>query len=57
MLSLFRLASVIKMYGTQLKASAATIRLRLYDVLSLLPPESFEGNYFITNALTCIFLV
>ncbi|XP_059157278.1 HEAT repeat-containing protein 5B-like isoform X2 [Physella acuta] len=40
-----QLASVIKMYGTQLKASAATIRLRLYDVLSLLPPESFEGLY------------
>ncbi|KAI8784582.1 HEAT repeat-containing protein 5B-like isoform X1 [Biomphalaria glabrata] len=40
-----QLASVIKMYGTQLKASAATIRLRLYDVLSLLPPESFDGLY------------
>lgn len=40
-----QLASVIKMYGAHLKASAATIRLRLYDVLSLLPPESFEGLY------------
>lgn len=40
-----QLASVIKMYGSQLKASAATIRLRLYDVLSLLPPESFDGLY------------
>ncbi|CAL1542615.1 unnamed protein product [Lymnaea stagnalis] len=40
-----QLASVIKMYGAQLKASAATIRLRLYDVLSLLPPESFDSLY------------
>ncbi|GFO34553.1 heat repeat-containing protein 5b, partial [Plakobranchus ocellatus] len=40
-----QLASVIKMYGAQLKASTATIRLRLYDVLSLLPPESFDGLY------------
>ena len=40
-----RLASVIKMYGTQLKASAALIRLRLYDVLSQIPPESFDGMF------------
>ncbi|KAK3093785.1 hypothetical protein FSP39_020183 [Pinctada imbricata] len=36
---------VIKQYGTHLKASAAMVRLRLYDVLSLLPPESYEGTY------------
>lgn len=36
---------VIKQYGTHLKASAAMVRLRLYDVLSQLPPESFEGTY------------
>ncbi|XP_033734296.1 HEAT repeat-containing protein 5B-like isoform X1 [Pecten maximus] len=39
------LPGVIKHYGTQLKASAAMVRLRLYDVLCLLPPESFEGTY------------
>lgn len=39
----FRLPWVIKQYGTHLKASAAMVRLRLYDVLSQLPPESFEG--------------
>ena len=26
-----------------MKASAATVRLRLYDVLALLPPETYEG--------------
>lgn len=35
---------VIKMYGTHLKASAAMVRLRLYDVLSMLPPQSYEGE-------------
>lgn len=40
----FSLPNVIKMYGAHLKASSAMIRLRLYDVLSLLPPQSFEGE-------------
>ncbi|KAJ8308627.1 hypothetical protein KUTeg_013501 [Tegillarca granosa] len=39
------LPGVIKLYGPHLKASAAMVRLRLYDVLLLLPPESFEGTY------------
>lgn len=42
---IFRLPWVIKQYGTHLKASAAMVRLRLYDVLSQLPPESFEGRF------------
>lgn len=36
--------SVIKAYGAQLKASAAMVRLRLYDILALLPPKTYEGN-------------
>ena len=32
------------MYGTHLKASAAMVRLRLYDVLALLPTQSFESK-------------
>lgn len=36
---------VIKQYGSHLKASAAMVRLRVYDVLSLLPPETFEATY------------
>lgn len=28
-----------------LKASAAMVRLRLYDILALLPPKSYEGSF------------
>ena len=42
---LAHMTSVIKMYGTHLKASAAMVRLRLYDVLTLLPPEMYEGAF------------
>ncbi|XP_048732913.2 HEAT repeat-containing protein 5B-like isoform X6 [Ostrea edulis] len=45
LLMFVQLPWVIKQYGTHLKASAAMVRLRLYDVLSQLPPESFEGTY------------
>ena len=34
------------MYGAHLKASAAMVRLRLYDVLALLPTQSFESKLF-----------
>ena len=34
------------MYGAHLKASAAMVRLRLYDVLALLPPDTYEGQHF-----------
>ncbi|XP_075452758.1 HEAT repeat-containing protein 5B isoform X5 [Ascaphus truei] len=37
--------SVIKAHGTHLKASAAMVRLRLYDILALLPPKTYEGNF------------
>uniref|UniRef100_A0A674CFH7 HEAT repeat-containing protein 5A n=1 Tax=Salmo trutta TaxID=8032 RepID=A0A674CFH7_SALTR len=40
--------SVIKVHGTHLKASAAMVRLRLYDILALLPPKTYEGSF---NAL------
>ncbi|XP_072565589.1 HEAT repeat-containing protein 5B isoform X3 [Paramormyrops kingsleyae] len=40
--------SVIKVHGAHLKASAAMVRLRLYDILALLPPKTYEGNF---NAL------
>lgn len=43
-LFLHSLPNVCKMYGAHLKASAAMVRLRLYDVLTLLPPDSFEGE-------------
>ncbi|KAK4872023.1 hypothetical protein RN001_016147 [Aquatica leii] len=39
------IANVLKSYGQQLKAPAAMVRLRLYETLLLLPPQSFEGSY------------
>ena len=38
------ITTIVKTYGAHLKASAATVRLRLYDVLALLPPETYEGR-------------
>ncbi|KAF6103608.1 HEAT repeat containing 5B [Phyllostomus discolor] len=40
--------SVIKAHGAHLKASAAMVRLRLYDILALLPPKTYEVSF---NAL------
>jgi hypothetical protein len=40
------------MYGTHLKASAAMVRLRLYDVLSMLPPQSYEGTIIYTSIIS-----
>ncbi|XP_028983620.1 HEAT repeat-containing protein 5B isoform X2 [Betta splendens] len=40
--------AIIKVHGAHLKASAAMVRLRLYDILALLPPKSYEGSF---NAL------
>lgn len=36
--------AIIKVHGAHLKASAAMVRLRLYDILALLPPKTYEGN-------------
>lgn len=44
--------TIVKTYGAHLKASAATVRLRLYDVLALLPPETYEGLYFTLSVVT-----
>ena len=40
------IASVVKTYGQPLKAACAMVRLRLYDALSLVPPQYYEGNLF-----------
>lgn len=47
---LHSLPGVIKMYGSHLKASSAMVRLRLYDVLSMLPPHSYESMYLYSHA-------
>ena len=41
--------SVVKIYGAHLKASAAMVRLRLYAVLALLPPNTYEGMSWLTR--------
>ncbi|XP_054152943.1 HEAT repeat-containing protein 5B-like isoform X2 [Oppia nitens] len=43
------LSVVFKSYGTAVKASAAMVRLRLYETLLLLPPQSYDNCY--TNLL------
>ncbi|KAM8704571.1 hypothetical protein ACLKA7_009082 [Drosophila subpalustris] len=42
---LVNLATVLKSYGTQLKAPAAMVRLRLFETLTLLPPTVLEASY------------
>ncbi|XP_078491480.1 HEAT repeat-containing protein 5B-like [Ciona intestinalis] len=42
------LPQIISLYGPHLKAGAAMVRLRLYDILALLSPTSYEGSF---NAL------
>ncbi|MCL4124784.1 UNVERIFIED_CONTAM: hypothetical protein GTU68_043849 [Idotea baltica] len=44
-LMLSSITNIVKQYGQNLKASAAMVRLRLYEVLSLLPQQSFESHY------------
>ena len=34
----------MKSYGQHIKAPAATVRHRLYETLSLIPPHAFEGK-------------
>ncbi|XP_039260448.2 HEAT repeat-containing protein 5B-like [Styela clava] len=36
---------VVNTHGLHLKASAAMVRLRLYDILALLPPKTYEGSF------------
>lgn len=42
--SFFSVPAITKVHGAHLKASAAMVRLRLYDILALLPPKTYEGN-------------
>uniref|UniRef100_A0A6B0VFZ6 HEAT repeat-containing protein 5A n=2 Tax=Ixodes ricinus TaxID=34613 RepID=A0A6B0VFZ6_IXORI len=45
LLMLSGIGLTIKSYGQHLKASAAMVRLRLYETMSLLPPQSYESSY------------
>ena len=45
---------MIKSYGAHLKACAAMVRLRLYEVLRQLPPKSYEGINVIICVCVCV---
>ncbi|XP_037575108.1 HEAT repeat-containing protein 5B-like isoform X1 [Dermacentor silvarum] len=45
LLMLSGIGPTIKSYGQHLKASAAMVRLRLYETMSLLPAQSYESSY------------
>ncbi|KAM6462239.1 HEAT repeat-containing protein 5A isoform 2-T2 [Liasis olivaceus] len=42
---LTQLPSLSKMYGSALKLSSVTYRKRLYELLALLPPKTYEGSF------------
>uniref|UniRef100_A0A8C3RYL9 HEAT repeat-containing protein 5A n=1 Tax=Chelydra serpentina TaxID=8475 RepID=A0A8C3RYL9_CHESE len=42
---LTRLPSIHKMYGNALKTPSMTYRHRLYELLALLPPKTYEGRF------------
>ena len=42
----YSIPSILKSHGAHLKPSAAMVRLRLYDVLTLLPPQTYEGRTY-----------
>ncbi|XP_044621378.2 HEAT repeat-containing protein 5A isoform X3 [Equus asinus] len=41
---LTQLSSIVKTYGSPLKTPSVVYRQRLYELLILLPPETYEGN-------------
>ncbi|XP_012580101.1 PREDICTED: HEAT repeat-containing protein 5A isoform X2 [Condylura cristata] len=41
---LTRLSSILKTYGSPLRMPSVVYRQRLYELLILLPPETYEGN-------------
>ncbi|XP_058149585.1 HEAT repeat-containing protein 5A isoform X3 [Dasypus novemcinctus] len=42
---LTQLSSILKMYGGPLKTPSVIYRQRLYELLILLPPETYKGNF------------
>lgn len=45
------------MYGSALKLSSVAYRKRLYELLALLPPKSYEGMYTNSQNISCLLLV
>jgi hypothetical protein len=46
--------SVVKSCGQHLKAPIALVRLRLYETLSLIPAQDFEGNLILVILFSTI---
>ncbi|XP_072545928.1 HEAT repeat-containing protein 5A isoform X2 [Salminus brasiliensis] len=42
---LTQLPSLVKSYGNQLKNAGTVFQLRVYEILALLPPKSYEENF------------
>ncbi|XP_048217876.1 HEAT repeat-containing protein 5A isoform X3 [Perognathus longimembris pacificus] len=42
---LTQLSSILKTYGSPLKTPSVVYRQRLYELLILLPPETYQGNF------------
>ncbi|XP_019374461.1 PREDICTED: HEAT repeat-containing protein 5A isoform X1 [Gavialis gangeticus] len=42
---LTQLPSLCKLYGNPLKTSSVVYRLKLYELLAVLPPKTYEGNF------------
>uniref|UniRef100_A0A673IR21 HEAT repeat-containing protein 5A n=1 Tax=Sinocyclocheilus rhinocerous TaxID=307959 RepID=A0A673IR21_9TELE len=40
-----QLPSIIKSYGNQIKNAATVFRLRVYEILTMLQPKTYEGNF------------
>lgn len=49
---ILRLSSILKTYGSPLKTPSVVYRQRLYELLILLPPETYEGMCFKPECLT-----
>ncbi|NXX91465.1 HTR5A protein, partial [Centropus bengalensis] len=46
---LTQLSSMHKSYGNSLKTSSTVYRHKLYELLAVLPPKTYEGIYFLTK--------
>uniref|UniRef100_A0A4W4DTG3 HEAT repeat-containing protein 5A n=1 Tax=Electrophorus electricus TaxID=8005 RepID=A0A4W4DTG3_ELEEL len=44
------LPSLVKSYGHQIKNALTVFRLRVYEILALLPPKSYEGKFYVKSS-------
>uniref|UniRef100_A0AAR2KWJ4 HEAT repeat-containing protein 5A n=1 Tax=Pygocentrus nattereri TaxID=42514 RepID=A0AAR2KWJ4_PYGNA len=51
------LSSLVKSYGNQLKNAVTVFRLRVYEILALLPPKSYEGKSCVKTSFFVIYFL